>query len=337
MSQAIWLPLLVVDLQDRWSSRLQDLTPRAGSVAPAPGPPPSLAATGPALTLPGVPSASGLVHPGLLLGTSSPGRPNAMAAITDRPDASGGFAHGAPGMSSSLVAPTSGAIALLPSRAATSPLSLQQAGFSRAELLGGPITLADLQEAPLPPMALAEQGRRALSGDPLASLPEPWREPMRQALAKLPSPGGASARLERARHIHVASNRVSRATEVPLALQADGSVDILSRPDNDGIVQEIRDWSSRQPPPAEGSMTPALVHLHPVPEKEVLRPSAAVSASATEPTDGTVSTPVPMAVPSPAPVAAPVPTESSSTMSAPRPGSPSGAQAESAHQPISVR
>jgi hypothetical protein len=284
LSQAIWLPLVVVDLQDRWSSRRQGLTPHPipGAAALAPGP--SGAAGGSSLTLPRGPSASALVHPGLLLGSSSQGRPNTLASITDRlggqaPSAFGVVSPGGtrtPGPSLTLVPRTaSGPLALLQASGSAASLTLQQAGFSRAELLGGPITLADLHEGQVPPMALAELGRRALSGDPLATLPAPWREPMRQALANLPSPTGASARLERARHIHVPSSRVSHPTEVPLALQADGSVDILSRPDNDAIVEEIRDWSARQAPPAEGSVTPALVHLHPVPESQVLRPSPA--------------------------------------------------------------
>ena len=71
------------------------------------------------------------------------------------------------------------------------------------------------------------------------------------------------------------SSRISHATEVPLALQSDGSVDILSRPDTEAVVEEIRNWSVRQTPPAEGSVEPALVHLHPVSDAEPVRPSAA--------------------------------------------------------------
>jgi hypothetical protein len=147
-------------------------------------------------------------------------------------------------------------------------------GYSRAELLGGPIGLTDLQAGTIPPLALAEQGRRTLSGDPMAALPEGWREPMRQALKDLPTPGGEKARIESARLIHIPSRHVSTATEVPLALQADGSVDILSRPKEAAVVEEIRLWSSRQPLPAAGSVTPAVVHLHPLEDAQPLRPPA---------------------------------------------------------------
>jgi hypothetical protein len=316
LSQAIWLPLLAVDLQDRWSARLQDLTPRPGNGTTPLVPGPVLASAGPSLSLPRGPSASALVQPGLLLGSSSQSRASGMAAITGQVGAPAGpnilGASRGSAMASerfqALVPQASGAIALFPSGATPAALTLQQAGYTRAELLGGPITLADLQEGTLPPMALAEQGRRTLSGDPLATLPEPWREPMRQALATLPSSNGASARLEPARHIHVPSSRVSRPTEVPLALQPDGSVDILSRPDNDAVVEEIRDWSARQAPPAAGSVAPALVHLHPVAEPQLQRPSAADLADpAAPPAAGAraASATAPLALPTPAPVAAP--------------------------------
>lgn len=316
LSQALWLPLLAVDLQDRWSARLQDLTPRpgTGTTPLVPGPP--LASAAPSLSLPRGPSASALVHPGLLLGSSSQGRASAMAAITDPvgtpagPSLQVGSPHSARASErfQALVPQASGPIALLPAGGTAAALTLQQAGFTRAELLGGPITLADLQEGPLPPMALAERGRRTLSGDPLATLPEPWREPMRQALATLSSSDGAAARLEPARHIHVPSSRVSRSTEVPLALQPDGSVDILSRPDNDAVVEEIRDWSARQAPPAAGSVAPALVHLHPVAAPQLQRPSAADLADPAAPPAaeaGAASALAPLATPTPAPAQAP--------------------------------
>lgn len=340
LSQAIWLPLLAVDLQDRWSARRQDLTPRPGSGTTPLMPGPAPASAAPALGLPRGPSASALEHPGLLLGSSSPSRASGMAAITDRLGAPAvsptlGTSAGsgmASGRFQALVPQAAGPIALLPSGAAAAALTLQQAGYTRAELLGGPITLADLQEGPLPPMALAEQGRRTLSGDPLATLPEPWREPMRQALATLPSTNGATARLQPARHIHVPSSRVSRPTEVPLALQPDGSVDILSRPENDAVVEEIRDWSARQAPPAAGSVAPALVHLHPVAEPQLQRPSAADLADpAAPPAAGSAAASPPATVATPTPTATPAPLPAPASAASPEP------QAQTPHQATSVR
>jgi hypothetical protein len=68
-----------------------------------------------------------------------------------------------------------------------------------------------------------------------------------------------------ARVAHVPSARVKRPTPVPLALQSDGSVDILSVPDDPAVVEEIASWSQRQTPPQEGTVAPAVVHLEPLP------------------------------------------------------------------------
>ncbi|MFM7266482.1 MAG: hypothetical protein ACKOZW_13010, partial [Cyanobium sp.] len=237
-----------------------------------------LASSGASLTPMRPPSASGLTHSGLLLGSQPLGRPpGAMAdafATTSAPPAGANLASSGSPVPS---APAGSAeLALLPAGPGTpSTLPLATAGFSRAELLGGPISLNDLQEGAMPPMALAERGRLSLSADPLAALPEPWREPMRRALSSLPVTGGQAARVNQARLIHVPSSRISRPTEVPLALQSDGSVDILSRPDNEAVVEEIRDWSARQTPPTQGTVAPALVHLHPVSDAQPLRPTAA--------------------------------------------------------------
>lgn len=312
LSQALWLPLLAVDLQDRWTARLEKLTPRPGGgntslplLSPAP-------ASGASLSPLRSPSASGFTNSGLLLGSSPLGRgAGAVAdafAATPRFDAGPGA--GFPGTPAPTRPPGNTTLALLPGAASGSASPLSASGFSRAELLGGPITLDDLQEGAMPPMALAERGRRSLSGDPLAALPEPWREPMRRALATLPLPSGQAPQLNQARHVHVPSTRVSRPTEVPLALQSDGSVDILSRPDTEAVVEEIRDWSARQTPPSEGSVAPALVHLHPISDAKPLRPSAA-DLSAAPPAEAP-TTPSPAAV---SPSARPAPPPSPSPQS----------------------
>jgi hypothetical protein len=270
LSQSLWLPLLVVDLQDRWKARVEEFSPRVGS---EPQTATLLAPTGPAGSLPLPKALSGAAaNTGLLLGSGSPSRSIAPRAIDQPVEASVGNAP----------------LAFLPSPSATTSLTRMRpnlvgapeaalrGGFSRAELLGGPITLDDLNEATIPPLAQAERGRRALGGDPLAALPDAWREPMRQALTRLPAPTGGSPRIGNARHVHVPSSRVSAPTSVPLALQSDGSVDILNKPESEAVIEDIRDWSARQAPPSEGSVAPALVQLHPVAATPPpLRPSPA--------------------------------------------------------------
>jgi hypothetical protein len=270
LSQCIWLPLLVIDLQDRWQAYVGSQAPRAGIGNQIPLLPEGQSRTT-ATLLPSAPGALASRGPasstGLLLGSGAPaGQGQAGSRAASFPGSpTGAFTIPAAPASS----PPAGQESL--SLASPSP-GLLQAQFSRAELLGGPISLADLNARAIPPLALAEQGRRTLSGDPMAALPEAWREPMRRALQGLPTPGGAAARIGNARLIHIPSRRVSAPAEVPLALQSDGSVDILSRPREEAVVEEIRDWSAKQAPPSEGSVTPAVVHLHPIEEAAPIRP-----------------------------------------------------------------
>lgn len=154
--------------------------------------------------------------------------------------------------------------------------------YSKAELLGGVISLRDLSEPEMPPIARAERAQWAVSGDPLAPIPQVWRESMRKALQSL-STGPSSVdqqlsqpKVERstvnsARVIHIPSSKVRRSADVPLALQPDGSVDILNSPDDPAVVEEIKTWSSKQELPSKGSISPAIVHLHRVaPPTEVV-------------------------------------------------------------------
>lgn len=153
--------------------------------------------------------------------------------------------------------------------------------FTRADLLGGVVTLDDIHEPEMPAIARAERAKLARSGDPLAIIPSSWRESMRKALNSLTfhSQGGdnnsragvkgvSKILLEPARIVHVPSQKINRQIEVPLALQADGTVDILNQPDDPGVVEEIKSWSNKQQLPAQGRMTPAVVHLHPMVETE---------------------------------------------------------------------
>jgi hypothetical protein len=156
------------------------------------------------------------------------------------------------------------------------PSTLIQRLYSRSELLGGVLTLRDLVEPLMPPIARAERAQWSRSGDPLAPLPQIWREPMRRALNSLVNDGGGSTEakianrpegnllIDSARFVHVPSTKIRRASEVPLALQADGTVDILNRPDDPAVIDEINRWSVRQKLPAKGKISPAVVHLHPM-------------------------------------------------------------------------
>ncbi|MFM9047890.1 MAG: hypothetical protein ACKOOH_09615 [Cyanobium sp.] len=56
---------------------------------------------------------------------------------------------------------------------------------------------------------------------------------------------------------------MKRSADVPLALQSDGSVDILNVPSDPAVVDEIKIWSTKQSLPSKGRIVPAVVHLHP--------------------------------------------------------------------------
>jgi hypothetical protein len=305
LSQSLWLPLLAIDVHDRWQAGVKDLAnpqpadPRAADeeaadeeIASSPEAPPTSAQS---------PSASLLEDLGVTTGHVLSSASDRIGSLLDTPltrslDLSGprnsSRARPDPGRR-----PMSSLMAIRPSATAPAPVArppLQIDGpplgttglgsaqtmlerkFSRAELLGGVLTIQNLGAPAMPPLARAERARWASSGDPMAPLPQNLREPMRRAIHTLPAPSpSSSAKLQQARVIYVPSTRVSKPTQVPLAVQADGSVDVLSRPDDPAVIEDIREWSTRQPAPSAGTVTPAVVNLEPIPDEKPVRAVAA--------------------------------------------------------------
>jgi hypothetical protein len=141
-------------------------------------------------------------------------------------------------------------------------------GFTAAELLGGPLTLASLKEAPMPALARSERARWQASGDPLAPLSSEWREPMRQAMRQLATPGkdpSPQALVQQAQMVHVPSVRIRSSEQVPVAIHADGTVQVLRRPAAKEALRDIEDWSQRQALPEPGKVVAAVVSLEPLP------------------------------------------------------------------------
>ena len=159
------------------------------------------------------------------------------------------------------------------------PADPLMANFTGSDLLGGTLTLSDLDSPAMPPLARSERARWSRSGDPMAPLPATWRDPVRKALDSLPNP---ARHVAPARVVHVPSTRVTRSTSVPLAIQSDGSVDILTQPDSPEVVKEIESWSNRQSPPPQNTVAPAVVHLEPLPEDPKPLSSDSQAASTTE-------------------------------------------------------
>ena len=298
LSQSVWLPLVTINLHDRWQARVRELSPPTDSPAlVAKGldelPPPDLK------TQPGNIRHGGLEtrSTGVVLGAAQrssdplldrlvnssreasqskaqqagPQDPNTkeIIGLRSRPLAPSTVAALEESRARSFTIPpqsspaspqtTSGAIHKPPAQIPTDPL---KEIFTPSEMLGGSVTREDINSPSMPPMARAERARWSRSGDAMAPLPRPWREPIREAIRNLPE---SPETVAPARVIHVPSSQVSRSTPVPLAIQSDGTVDILTSPDNPAVVDEIREWSQRQAPPAKGAVVPAVVHLEPLP------------------------------------------------------------------------
>jgi hypothetical protein len=361
LSQSIWLPLLALDVHDHWQAQIREQRAIAeAAVRRSPrGDIPQIQRSGVQTT-----ANSNLKDTGLLLGSASqsPLNPADRTGMLSESGLAGFAPRGLsrttnPGSTADpTVASTSasrpgepegprGISPLLLSTTANShnPLLLT---FNRAELLGGSLGLSDLNTAAMPPLAMAERARWQRSGDPLAPLPGAWREPMRKALHGLAATKGVSTSVMAARVVHVPSLRVRQSTPVPLAVQADGSVDILTRPDNPAVVDEIRQWSSRQPTSGQAGVTAAVVHLEPLPEAPSEPQPAPTQTSTAAPIQAPVATnsrpaaAEPAVAPSPPPVAAapapvaaapapevaapPPPTAAPSASSAVPPGSATG-------------
>ena len=356
LSQTIWLPLLAIDLHDQWQARIREQREIAAAAARMPKTPLQTAAAPGAKPLPSRPQPT----TGVLLGSANRGLESASRSL----EGPAGLLSNTQGLGSNRPSP-GGAISARATRGlgtaktTTDPIGgsnprsglqfhtpgepqtgLLTASFRRSELLGGSLTLADLQRPAMPSLAMAERARWATSSDPLAPLPTAWREPMRRAIQSLSAPKGGTMGISGARVVHIPSSRVSRSTPVPLAVQGDGSVDILSKADDPAVVEEIRNWSKRQAPSGGGGVTAAIVHLEPMPEappvlspSRPLRPTVATrqsqpSATITPPNPASATRQAPAPAPrdsvsapmvQAAPIAAPAPVVVQSQVLAPAP------------------
>jgi hypothetical protein len=312
LTQSLWLPLVGIDIHDRWQAESRRSRPLllpqaelAASLPPSPLLNPSDLAPSPS------DPRSKISARGFLLGASSPAAHAQVGHLLDRYDESVQA-----GQDAMTRRPIKVALQTFPSTsggsrssakghlASASGYDLLQRSFTPAELLGGSLTLQDLQAEPIPAVALSERARLARSSDPLAPLPQAWREPMRRALnaINIPSPLQPPAQLEAARVVHVPSMKVSRAIAVPLALQSDGSVDLLSKPEDPAVLEAIRGWSGRQDPPALGRVAPAIVHVEPLKELPPLRSTTGKAQPAAQ-----ASGPILSAYPEPAALIPPLP------------------------------
>jgi hypothetical protein len=93
---------------------------------------------------------------------------------------------------------------------------------------------------------------------------------MRQAL-ELEGKGSkpAGKQVQSATLVHVPSRHLQASEQIPVALHADGTTEVLRPPTNPAALKDIEDWSSRQQLPEPGKVTAAVVNLDPLPATEI--------------------------------------------------------------------
>ncbi|MCS5693467.1 hypothetical protein NZK33_15975 [Cyanobium sp. FGCU-6] len=132
------------------------------------------------------------------------------------------------------------------------------AGFrgSGADLLGGPLSLADLVEAPLWPSARPtrpDPWPQAQTADPLATR---WNDHLRALVKHTPLVLPVEV-------VRLRCGAGDRAQVIPMALWPDGSATTNVETPSPGSRQLAHDWVRSQPPPAEGSVRPVVMVIEP--------------------------------------------------------------------------
>jgi hypothetical protein len=132
------------------------------------------------------------------------------------------------------------------------------AGFhaSEAALLGGPLSLADVLDAP--PRSFArptppDPGLQATTADPVA---DRWREHLRALVKHTPLVLPVEV-------VRVRSAAADRPRAIPMALWPNGSATTTVRGPGPGGQRLAHDWVRQQPPPAEGSVRPVVLVIEP--------------------------------------------------------------------------
>jgi len=136
------------------------------------------------------------------------------------------------------------------------PATAHQHPLPGSLLLGGPLTLASLDEKPMVPAARIEHALQARSADRLAALPLHWR-PTMAALIQ-----GQNQVLS-AEVVHLPAAHLQTAEEYPMAVQSDGVVETPVTPSVPSR-QALQRWAEHQSPTPQGSVRPVLVVLEPL-------------------------------------------------------------------------
>jgi hypothetical protein len=223
VAAAAWAPLLLADSLPRTPTAGPPLTAaaQAGRAITSLGPPPPLVG-------------------------HLPEAPSALGERTENPMAP--FPPTQPkGVERRLLAGLEAPAAPAPTRLETLPGSM---------LLGGPLTLASLQEKPMVPAARIEQTLRASSADRLSAVPAHWR-PTMEALIQ------GKNQVMPAEVVRLPAPHLKQPEEYPMAVQADGVAETPVNPPAPSR-QALERWAERQSPTPQGTVRPVVVVLEPL-------------------------------------------------------------------------
>jgi hypothetical protein len=126
-----------------------------------------------------------------------------------------------------------------------------------ADGLGGPITLASLDEPVVPIAARAEQLQWQRSNDALAALPLHWRDPLRKEL-------GNRVRVSQAATVRLPVRDLAERQELPVIITDQGVAEGLVKPKNSQTRQAVENWAARQRPAQAGTVQVMVVAAEPV-------------------------------------------------------------------------
>ena len=233
VAAAAWVPLLLADALP-WGSTT---TPLAFSAAPTASTTPSSGATAASLPPP-QPLLASLAQPPASFGARS-------SLWLDGERAASPTRRGwAP---EPQARPNAEAPARSPARQHALPGSV---------LLGGPLTLASLQEKPMVPAARLEQTLRARSADRLSAVPLHWR-PTMEALIQ------GKHQVMPAEVVRLPAPHLQKPEEYPMAVQPDGVAETPVNP-SPPSRQALERWAERQSPTPQGTVRPVMVVLEPL-------------------------------------------------------------------------
>jgi len=131
------------------------------------------------------------------------------------------------------------------------------ARLSKADGLGGEVSLKTLSEPQMPIAAKVERLQHQRSSDQLSALPLHWREPLRQELAKRPA-------VSKVATVRIPVPDLPERYEVPVIIDETGRADGLSQPENRKAQEAVEKWLTRQKPSKAGTVSVMVVSAEPM-------------------------------------------------------------------------